>query len=193
MLARKLRPHGRWGWYNFPGEAGSAPSDDRMLWLYENVNALFPSIYLESADAATNTERVDKQMSEARRVRDEVSDATGRHTSDLPIYTFTWMDYYVGEVTPWISMLDAADLEVEFTRPAKMWGAAGTVLWGASADTANVTLCGSGPDSKSAYVNNSLGPVVLRAADEADSCAASRCSGHGRDPGRHCETAVSSV
>ena len=69
MLARKLRPHGRWGWYNFPGEAGSAPSDDRMLWLYENVNALFPSIYLESADAPTNTERVDKQMVEARRVR----------------------------------------------------------------------------------------------------------------------------
>jgi hypothetical protein len=73
MLARKLRPGGRWGWYNFPGEAGSAPDDDSMLWLYESVNALFPSIYLESADAATNVVRVDKQLSEARRVRDEVS------------------------------------------------------------------------------------------------------------------------
>ena len=69
---------------------------------FENVNALFPSIYLESADAATNVKRVDTQLVEARRIRSKVSTATGRHASDLPIYTFTWMDYYAGEVTPWI-------------------------------------------------------------------------------------------
>lgn len=92
-LARKLRPGGKWGWYNFPGEAGGTAPDDGMMWLYDAVDALFPSIYLESADAATNVKRVDTQMLEARRVRDKVSAATGRHTADLPIYTFTWMDY----------------------------------------------------------------------------------------------------
>jgi hypothetical protein len=46
--------------------------------------------------------RVDTQLVEARRIRSKVSTATGRHASDLPIYTFTWMDYYAGEVTPWI-------------------------------------------------------------------------------------------
>ena len=45
--------------------------DDGMLWLFENVNALFPSIYLESADAATNVKRVDTQLVEARRIRAE--------------------------------------------------------------------------------------------------------------------------
>ena len=121
--------------------------DDGMLWLFENVNALFPSIYLESADAATNVKRVDTQLVETRRIRDKVSAATGRHTSDLPIYTFTWMDYYAGEVTPWISLLDDADLQTAFTRPAAVWGAAGSVLWGSSADTINATLCGNGPVS----------------------------------------------
>ena len=42
-------------------------------------------------------------------------------------------------------MLDDQDLETAFVRPAAAWGAAGTVLWGASADTANATLCGNGP------------------------------------------------
>lgn len=92
LLARKIRPGGKWGWYNFPGEA-SAPLDDDMMWLFDNVNALFPSIYLESADADKNIKRVDTQLAEARRIRDKVSATTGRHTADLPIYTFTWMDY----------------------------------------------------------------------------------------------------
>ena len=63
-----------------------------MMWLFESVTALFPSVYLESADAAVNIRAVDKQLAEARRVRDKVATATGRHASDLPIYTFTWMD-----------------------------------------------------------------------------------------------------
>ena len=57
-LCRKLRPKTLWGWYNFPGEANSSPKrpdiDDSMMWLYENVDALFPSIYLETADPAKN-------------------------------------------------------------------------------------------------------------------------------------------
>jgi hypothetical protein len=59
-----------------------------------------------------------------------------------------------GEVTPWISLLDAADLQTAFARPAAVWGAAGSVLWGSSADTVNETICGVGPGSKSWYVNN---------------------------------------
>ena len=50
-----------------------------MMWLFESVTALFPSVYLESADAAVNIRAVDKQLAEARRVRDKVATATGRH------------------------------------------------------------------------------------------------------------------
>ena len=105
-------------------------------------------------------------------------------------------------MSPFASNLDADDLETAFVRPAAVWGAAGSVLWGEPTDTVrgrlarfcvsaslslthqalcqfNATLCGSGPRSKSFYVNHSLGPVVLRAVNDADSCATSRCSGHG--------------
>lgn len=57
--------------------------DNHMMWLFENVNAFFPSIYLESNNATTNIEAVDRQMAEARRVRDKVSTAIGIHISDL--------------------------------------------------------------------------------------------------------------
>ena len=77
-----------------------------MMWLFESVTALFPSVYLESADAAVNIRAVDKQLAEARRVRDKVATATGRHASDLPIYTFTWMDCKC--TAPFVSSLEAS-------------------------------------------------------------------------------------
>eukprot|EP01050_Picozoa_sp_SAG11_P005788 SAG11_NODE_421_length_9620_cov_10.014809_3_plen_256_part_00 len=182
-LARKLRPHGRWGWYNFPGEwtigPGPAQDDDHMMWLFQSVNAFFPSIYLESTKSATNMKAVDRQMAEARRVRDKVCKATNSHISDLPIFTYSWMDYYVGVVEPYASTLDATDLETVFVRPALQWGAQGSILWGEPDDTCNATLCGTGPHSKSFFVNRSLGPAILKATQLAQSCAEERCSGHG--------------
>eukprot|EP01050_Picozoa_sp_SAG11_P042623 SAG11_NODE_19728_length_460_cov_0.761773_1_plen_131_part_01 len=77
---------------------------------------------LESIDNAKNTAYVDLKLSEARRVRDNVLTATGRR---LAIYTFTWMDYYSGEVYPYTVHLDAADLATSFARPSSVWGAQG--------------------------------------------------------------------
>jgi hypothetical protein len=46
-------------------------------------------------DCGDVAQRVDNQMIEARRIRDAVVAKTGKKAK---IYTFTWMDYYTGEV-----------------------------------------------------------------------------------------------
>ena len=79
-LCKTLRPKTIWGWYNFPGEANSSPSspgkDDSMMWLYENVDALFPSIYLESANATTNRAVRSRAPTPPRRARPRCHSST---------------------------------------------------------------------------------------------------------------------
>ena len=146
------------------------------MWLYEIVDVFFPSIYLAKLNATYNRQRVDQQLREARRVRDLVANRHPSRPKPL-IFTFTWMDYDIpGSST---THLHPLDLETAFARPASVWGVAGSVVWGSSIDTRNATLCGTGPGSKSAYVNHSLGPIVRRAVAQAKSCTASVCSGHG--------------
>ena len=76
--------------------------------------------------------------------------------------------------------MSAADVETTLVRPATVWGLAGTIIWGDSSDCENATRCGDGPGSQSAFLNNTLGPALRRAADAADACASQRCSAHGR-------------
>eukprot|EP01047_Picozoa_sp_COSAG01_P000510 COSAG01_NODE_10_length_42970_cov_93.010007_6_plen_295_part_00 len=186
-LCKRMRPHGRFGLYNYPGaddECGvrcgadfRTRFDNANLWLLAQMDALFTSIYLQSTNATGNQAFVDSQLLEARRVRSVVHQRIGRL---LPIYTYTWAEYYVGIAYPWEQLLNAADVETTFVRPSTMWGAAGSVLWGDGEQARNLTLCGDGKHSLSAWVNATLGPAVLRATEEADWCAKARCNGHGR-------------
>ena len=185
-LVKKLRPKGRWGLYNYPGaDSGCGVGcgadfktrfDDSNLWLLCQTDALFPSIYLRSTNTTVNRAFVDSQLMEARRVRDAVRQHCGRR---LPIFTYTWAEYYVGLALPWEQLLTPTDVETAFVRPAAMWGVAGTILWGDGEQARNLTLCGSGESSLSAWVNTTLGPAVLRASQRANTCAATRCSDHG--------------
>jgi hypothetical protein len=138
-LAKALRPHGKWGWYNFahcmqgcsmlplhgdsdlldaplgsckPAATLSADYNTRMMWLYTEVTALFPSIYLPcpppSHHAASvpgwctastpagkwnaslrNIALVDCQMDAARYTAAAVEAATGVRPE---IFAFGWMD-----------------------------------------------------------------------------------------------------
>ena len=78
-----------------------------------------------------------------------------------------------------VSGVGSEDVDTAFVHPMAAWGAAGTVLWGDGAQALNRTLCGSGASSLSAWVNNTMGPAVLQASKDADTCAATRCTGHG--------------
>lgn len=170
-LAKKLRPNGVWGWYNFPGDCQEF--DTELEWLYDSVTALFPSIYITTNDPAKNVALVDEFMAETRRLRGEIAARSGRV---LPMYSFTWKDY---DGLNNYGYLSAADVEAEFVRGALGWGLTGTIVWGGSLDVLNATRCGNGPASIGAYVNHTLGPALLRAANEADDCSKRRCSQHG--------------
>lgn len=51
--------------------------------------------------------------------------------------------------------------------------------WGTSGDTTNVTMCGTGPGSKSYYTIHELGPMVKKASYQAELCAKQLCNSHG--------------
>jgi hyaluronoglucosaminidase len=190
-LAKKLRPHGVWGWYNYAHCSSSCASfgaaggrrcsgeawNDELTWLYDQTTALFPSIYLiyGNATATTNTtiamnrEYVDCQLSEAKRVARAAATRTSK--AEQPIYAYAWEDYYC----LYNDSLRQADAESEFLRPAE-WGVAGVLLWGSSNDVATAGQCRAiGP-----YIQSTLGPTVKRAVDAATRCSAVRCSSHGR-------------
>jgi hyaluronoglucosaminidase len=172
-LCKRLRPKGLWGWYNYPVDAWGATFTD-LQWLYDEVTALFPSIYLYMHNASANRLYVDEVLNKTRQVREDVRRRLGRV---LPTYTFTWLDY---DVPPPRGYLSAADVQSELVRGATLWALSGVILWGASADAHNTTACADGPGGLTAYVDTIAGPALLSASKAADECSASRCSSHGR-------------
>jgi hypothetical protein len=171
-LCKRLRPRGLWGWYDYPTNGGRY---NGLHWLYDEVTALFPSIYLFSRNASFNEEYVDTKLAETRAIRDDIAARTGRPR--LPIYSFAQPTNY--DAIP-SGYYDAESLEVEIARGATRHGLTGVILWGASKDARNATRCGEGAGSEASWIDSTLGPVVLRAAREADACATQRCSGRGR-------------
>jgi hyaluronoglucosaminidase len=188
-LAKKLRPHGVWGWYNYAHCAGSCNAaqgrcsasgeawNDDLAWLYDETSALFPSIYLLYGNAtavtnetvAKNRDYVDCQLAEARRVATAAAARTSKPAQ--PMYAYSWSDYYC----LYNDTLRAADAETDFARPAE-WGAAGVLVWGSSNDVAVASQCAAiGP-----FIEETLGPTVKRAVQGAAQCSAQRCSSHGR-------------
>jgi hyaluronoglucosaminidase len=182
-LCRQLRPGGVWGFYNYPVDAwdgGDGDDDATLDWLYDEVTALFPSIYLYKLGNNTsfNEAYVDGVLNRTRAVRD----ARHHRTGDLlPMYSFTWYDYDVSFATHPQTFLSPEDLHSEMTRGANRWGLSGAIVWGASADVEkNTTVqCGTGYGSMYTYIEKSLGPALLEAAEAANNCSRVRCSEHG--------------
>ena len=166
-LCKKLRPRGLWSWYNYPTN-GDPRSDG---WLYDAVDVLLPSIYLYGSTPAVNAASVDTVLNITRQVRDGVLNRTGR---PLPMYSYAWLDY---DVPPSFGLLEGADLQTELARGAARWGLNGVIVWSATLDVNNATLCATPYMSK--YITSAAGPAILAAAKAADACASSRCSSHG--------------
>ena len=68
-FCKRLRPHGVWGWYNYPVDAWSATLTE-LTWLFDEVTALFPSIYLVSRNASANVRDVDRVLNQTRQLRE---------------------------------------------------------------------------------------------------------------------------
>ena len=169
-LCKKLRPNGVWGWYNYPIDSWNATFTG-LGWLYDEVTALFPSIYLTTTNATLNRQYVDIALNKTKRVRD-LHRKGG--TRALPTYAFVWLDY---DMPPFpkstAGLLSPEDVQTELVKGATRWALDGVILWGSSIDARNATYCAG---SYTTYVDQVAGPALLAAAKAADECAAARCS-----------------
>ncbi|RCN41618.1 hyaluronoglucosaminidase [Ancylostoma caninum] len=100
QLGRELRPHASWGFYGFPycnynaGQNGEFECsklyrdwNDRMMFIFNESNALYPSIYLGfNATSDQKFRYVQAILREARRV-------ANKFTPPLPIYAYTKIEY----------------------------------------------------------------------------------------------------
>ena len=173
QLAQKLRPRTTWGYYDMPGETGE-DGTDRLDYLWNAVDALFPSIYTRYPDTPSNAAFVAKTMTEARRCATNRTDGVTR-----PIYAYTMPEYEDESFVPPPKVpeqrfLNASDWSAEFELSAK-FGLSGWILYGGSADGESSARC----DVVRQYMTATFLPGIQRLTEERNACAAKHCSGHG--------------
>ncbi|VDK55940.1 unnamed protein product [Anisakis simplex] len=100
-LGKRLRPHGKWGFYGFPlcnYDAGQNNDDEcstqfkaynhMLLKILNEVDALYPSIYLENnASAEVNQRYVKAILTESKRIASKLQDP------NKPIYAYSSFEY----------------------------------------------------------------------------------------------------
>ncbi|XP_043228445.1 hyaluronidase A-like [Amphibalanus amphitrite] len=165
QLARRLRPSALWGYYHYPYCKAYIPhvescapaisqDNDKTLWLYENSDALYPSIYyLKYKYTAW-----EKTMETRSRL--EEADRMSRLVGGRPVFPYTWYAYH--------------ERHTDFLSPADLLGSlgqaaarrpAGVIIWGGSDGLNSTRLCLRLRD----YVEHRLGPFVrwLRSLTDA--------------------------
>ncbi|XP_063052152.1 hyaluronidase-5-like [Engraulis encrasicolus] len=181
------RPGYLWGFYLFPdcynyrhntseplggytGECSEATRllNDKLLWLWNASTALYPSAYLWSELAGDPKAAlfVRNQVREALRVS-----ALPQQPHTSPVYVYSRPVFgdqnkvYLSEVDLIRSVGESAAL-----------GAAGAVMWGASADFNSKETC----EALSAYLHTTLNPYIANVTGAAKLCSTMLCEGKGR-------------
>ncbi|KAM9846049.1 hyaluronidase PH-20-like [Aulostomus maculatus] len=182
-MGRAMRPNYLWGFYLFPNCYNSGwekphykgwcsqevkRQNDELLWLWEASTALYPSVYLQVslADNPKAALMVRNRVQEALRVS-----ALPRRTSTAPVFVYT-RPVFVDQNRRFLSQ---GDLVSTIGESAAV-GAAGSVLWGASADYNDQTSC----DALSSYLSSTLNPYVTNVTAAAQLCSNFLCQGNGR-------------
>lgn len=175
-VAVSLRPKAQWGFYKFPEcynykaqhpWCGSTVEsmDDELSWLWNASSALYPSAYFGDKHPKTFEEK--KNL-----VRGHVDEAfrVGRiGNQSLPVYFYMKYSYSSN------SFATKEDLEASLQLAADL-GAAGAILWDASAPFHDRSYC----ERIQRDLNELLGPFAMRVIDEARSCGKTRCNSNGR-------------
>ena len=99
-LGKLLRPGGLWGFYHYPYcennvrhvgrcNATAMKHNDQLRWLFDDTTAIYPSIYLKSADVGLNGSSafVDATLGEAFRVREKSDNPL------MPMYSYCRFNY----------------------------------------------------------------------------------------------------
>ncbi|XP_022110557.1 hyaluronidase-1-like [Acanthaster planci] len=183
QLAKELRPDALWGFYHHPycqfktiayncSELAIQVAK-KMPWLFDEVTALYPSIYLsDSKDKGAEVENpvqfVESVLDETFRCRQK-----SKHQS-TPVFSYCRIKYEGTDL-----FLNLEHLRDTILLSAEM-GVSGVVLW----DAYNDTKTREGCIEVQSYIASALGPLVKTTTDAALECSQSICSGHGRCVGK---------
>nr|XP_033782519.1 hyaluronidase-1-like [Geotrypetes seraphini] len=184
QLAQIKRPDGKWGYYLFPEcynndyrnhfetFTGHCPKieierNNQLQWLWEESNALYPSIYMEEILESSNQGKnfVKAKLLEAMRVARLPS---SEHF--LPVYAYA-KPYYSYSLKP----LTLVDLMHTIGQTAAL-GAQGVVLWGGLEYARNRSMC----QMLQNYLKTTLGPYIINVTMAAKLCGQLICNNHGR-------------
>ncbi|KHJ90722.1 hyaluronoglucosaminidase [Oesophagostomum dentatum] len=177
--AKRLHPKAKWGFYGFPYcnyDAGKNESDyecsknykqwnDRMMFIFNESTALYPSIYLGfSATPEQRVRYIHAIIKEARRI-------SKMYKPPLPIYAYTKIEY--DPLKKLNDFYNDNDLCASITQPANM-GVDGIIFWSASA---NMTQrC----QYIKQHMENKIGNLVKHIKEEHDRCRQHKCREHGK-------------
>ncbi|XP_050813779.1 hyaluronidase-4-like [Gopherus flavomarginatus] len=183
-LAQLLRPGGWWGYYLFPecynyhywddfeNFTGGCPQvevqrNNKLLWLWEQSKALYPSIYMEEVLKASPQGKkfVQAKLSEALRVAQLPS---VNHSLPVFAYARPFYSYTLKELTQ-------TDLVHTIGQAAAM-GAHGIVLWGGVEYSRNRPNC----VKIQKYLTGTLGPYIINVTTATKLCSQFVCNNHGR-------------
>lgn len=184
-LGKNERPQQMWGFYLFPDcynydytntghvYTGKCPPlaktrNDQLKWLWEASTALYPSVYLSTF--LKNSDKtalfVRNQVYEAMRVA-----ALPKRLFVPPVYVYNRPVFT--DATD--QFLNEKDLVSSIGECAAL-GAAGAVIWGASADYSNKELC----QALSKYLTATLNPYIANVTAAAKLCSDILCQSNGR-------------
>ncbi|XP_030072870.1 hyaluronidase [Microcaecilia unicolor] len=184
LVAKQLRPDGFWGYYLYPDcynydykeqphtYTGECPNlevlrNDRLLWLWKESSALFPSIYLDFIlkSSPNALKFVNHRIKEAIRV----ASMAGKDCV-LPIFPYARPFY-----SHTLQVLTETDLVNTIGESAAL-GSAGIVLWGSIQYASSQDSC----STVKKYINGQLGHYVINVTSAAKLCSKVLCRKNGR-------------
>ncbi|CAI2339977.1 unnamed protein product [Caenorhabditis sp. 36 PRJEB53466] len=178
-LGRRLRPKAKWGYYLFPkcnGNVGQTYEtdcnkqfqkyNDNLSWLWVESTALFPSIYLYTAQRTVpdyNFVNTGALITETKRIK-------RNYCPNCQIHIFTKIEYdsYHNPEDFYSKQNLASTLDLSIKMNVN-----GVVIWSTSQKIKS--RCGYLQE----YVTNTLGPYLQLTNRSLDKCRADRCEGRG--------------
>ncbi|XP_078423714.1 hyaluronoglucosaminidase 6 [Cetorhinus maximus] len=183
-LAEKIRPDGLWGFYLFPDcynhhykkhpkkYNGKCPAieykrNDKLLWLWKESGALYPSIYLQlGLKSSPNALKfVHYRLKEAIRLA-----SIAKKDYVLPVFAYG-RPFYAYAFEP----LTEIDLVHTVGESAAM-GTAGIILWGSINYAKSKNHC----LTVKQYIDGPLGHYVVNVTSATKLCSKHLCKRHGR-------------
>uniref|UniRef100_A0A3B1JS19 Hyaluronidase n=1 Tax=Astyanax mexicanus TaxID=7994 RepID=A0A3B1JS19_ASTMX len=184
-LGKKLRPSRKWGYYLYPEcynyhyknnmdlYTGECPEieklrNDKLLWLWNESTALFPSIYLELALQESHQAKLyaRHRVQEAMRVS-----KLSNRSSAVPVYPYIRPCFKDRDV----NYLSEYDL-VNTVGEAAALGAAGVISWGDMKISNSEVSCAAAKH----HLKEVMNPYILNVTTATQLCSEALCQGKGR-------------